>query len=127
MAGAVDEASVSRQLSSMPKPQHLHSINLRYVSQQSVRSGATLSFARRIHLLLALETAIACWPRTFWAITTIDLRIRVAELDCDISLQLILESYSLHSRYCLHNRTLAVCHVTDGTDVDGRLSSNDFG
>lgn len=55
----------------------------------------------------------------------INLCIRIAQLNSDIPLQLILEAHRLHARDGLDDRGLAVGHVANSSDVDCRLALDD--
>lgn len=50
----------------------------------------------------------------------------LTQLDCDVALQFVLEAHSLHAGYGFDHRGFAVSHMTDGADVDGRLSGDDL-
>jgi len=55
----------------------------------------------------------------------VDLRVGIAKLDCNVSLQLVLEPNRLHPGDCLHHCRLAVGHVPNCAHVDGSLPGDD--
>mmetsp|Transcript_19175 Transcript_19175/g.31929 ORF Transcript_19175/g.31929 Transcript_19175/m.31929 type:complete len:348 (-) Transcript_19175:199-1242(-) len=56
-----------------------------------------------------------------------DLCVGVTQFDGDVSLELVGESDGLHAGDGLHDRTLSVRDVADGSNVDGGLTTDDFG
>lgn len=56
----------------------------------------------------------------------VDLGIRVAQLDCNVTLEFVLETHSLHSRDGFDDGGLAVSHMSNGTNVDCRLATDDL-
>ena len=97
------------------------------MSQQPVGAGAAIALAGRVNLLLALVAPIAARPRAVRAVALVDFGIGVAELDGDVADQLVLEADGLDTRDGLDDSRLAVSHVTDCADVDGRLPGNNLG
>ena len=67
------------------------------MSEQSIVTFAAFSFTRWIDLFLAFVTPVASWARALLIVALIDLSIRITKLDRNVSLQLVLESHSLHS------------------------------
>ena len=96
------------------------------MSKQSVCSITTFSLARRIDLFLALEAAIASRSWAFGIVAFVNLCIRIAELDGNVSLKLVLESDSLDTGDSLDDGGLAVSDMTYRTYIDGGLSGDDF-
>ena len=50
--------------------------------------------------------------------------IRLTQLDCDISLEFIFESDSLHPWDSFHHCTLAVSHMANGAHIDSGLPAD---
>jgi len=96
------------------------------MSQQPVAASAALSLTWRVDLLLTLETLEACRARALGTVALVDLGVGITQLDGDIPLQLVLETDGLHLRDGLDNGGLSVSDVTDGTDVDGRLTCDNL-
>lgn len=97
------------------------------MSEQSVPSSAAFSLAWRVDLLLTLVTLVASRTRAGLVVALVDLGIGITQLDGDVSLQLVLETDSLHLRDSLDDRRLSVSDVSDGTNVDRGLARNDLG
>lgn len=97
------------------------------MSQQSVTTCASFSLTWRVDLLLTLVTLEARRARAPRVVALVDLRVGITKLDGNVTLQLIFEPDSLHLRDSLHNSRLAVCDVSDSTDVDCGLARNNFG
>ena len=122
MAGTVDET-----MHGLAKKSRIQrSNNLRHMAEQSISARAAFSLTWRIDLLITFEAFVACRSRTFLAIALVDLCIRVTELDRNVSLELIFESDSLNSGNGLDNSALPVCDMTNSTNVNCRLSSDDL-
>jgi hypothetical protein len=97
------------------------------VALQPIFAFTAVALARRVHLLVALERPVTCWARALRVVALVDLCVRITQLNGDITLQLVLETHSLHTRNSLDYRTLAVGDVADGTDVDCGLARYDLG
>jgi len=76
-----------------------------------------------IHTLLT-SRLVGGRSRTFLLAASIDFRIGVAELDCDVAFKFVLESDGLHTRQRLDDRRFTVRDMTDRADVDCRLQSH---
>ena len=96
MAGAVDETHVPHEL--VLEPVH---------GERVLVAGAP---ARVAHGPLALLVE-----------APVDLGVGVAQLDCDVPLELVLEPDGVHAGQGLDEGGLAVGHVADGADVDRGL------
>ena len=57
----------------------------------------------------------------------VDLRVRIAQLDRDVALQLVLEAHRLHAADRLDDGALAVRDVADRPDVHGGLARDHLG
>ena len=66
--------------------------------QQTVTAFTSFALARRVNLLLTLETLVACRPRASGAVTLVDLRVGVTKLDGNVTLEFVLETNGLHLR-----------------------------
>lgn len=97
------------------------------MSQQPVATSAPLSLTWRVDLLLTLETLEARRARALGAVALVDLGVGITQLDGDIALQLVLETDGLHLRDGFDDGGLSVSDVTDGTNVDGRLTRDNLG
>ena len=53
-------------------------------------------------------------PRALWVFALVDLGVRVAQLDGDVALELVLEAHGVHSGDGLDDGGFAVSHVADG-------------
>lgn len=69
---------------------------------------------------------VALWARAVFILTPVDLGVRVTQLDRNIPHKLVLETHSLYTRDGFDDRRLAVCDVSNRTDIDGRLVLNDL-
>lgn len=69
---------------------------------------------------------VALWARAVLILTPVDLGVRVTQLDRNIPHKLVLETHSLYTRDGFDDRRLAVCDVSNRTDIDGRLVLNDL-
>ena len=76
-------------------------------------------------LLAAAVGRVAHRPGAGRVLALVDLGVGVAQLDGDVALELILEHDGVDAGQGLDDGRLAVSHVTDGADVDGRLPEND--
>lgn len=97
------------------------------VALEAVGARAAVALAGRVDLLLALVGAVAGRARALGVVALVDLGVRVAELDGDVALELVLEADRLHAGDGLDHRRLAVRDVADGADVDRRLARDDLG
>lgn len=97
------------------------------MSQQTVCATTTISLARRVNLLLTAVASVAARTRACSVITLVDLGVGVTQLDGNVTDQLVLESNCLDTRNGLDDGGLSVSDMTNGTDVDGGLSSNNLG
>lgn len=88
---------------------------------EPVGPSASFALAWRVDFLVAFVALEARRPRTLCIVALVDLRIRIAELDCDVSDELILKPDSLHAGDGLDNRGFAVSDMANCADVDGRL------
>lgn len=102
-------------------------VGSRNVSQELVTTTTFVSLAGRIHLFVALVAPVVAGPGARGVVALVDLCVGIAQLDGDVSFQLVLESDGLHPRDGLDYRALAVRHMPDGADVDGCLSRDDLG
>jgi len=68
----------------------------RNTHQQAVTAFTSFALARRINLLLTLETLVACGPRAGFVVTLVNLRIGVTKLNGNVTLELVLETDGLH-------------------------------
>lgn len=57
-------------------------------------------------------------------VALVNLGIGVSQFDCNITLQFILEADRLDTRNGLDDCGLAVSDVTNGADINGRLTGN---
>lgn len=101
-------------------------VHERDVSLQPICAFASFPLARWIDLLLALVGSVARRPGAVRIIALVYFRIGITQLDCDIPLQLVLESHGLDPRNGLYYRTLSVGDVTDCSDVDCSLPRDDL-
>lgn len=97
------------------------------MSQQPVPTSAPISLTRRVDLLLALEALEAGRPRALGVVALVDLGVGITQLNGNIPLQLVLETDRLHLRNGLDNGRLSVSDVSDGSDVNGRLTRDNLG
>lgn len=97
------------------------------MSEQSVAPRAAFSLTWRVDLLLTLVTLVTSWTRARLVVALVDLGVGITQLDGNVSLQLVLETDSLHLRDSLDDCRLSVSDVSDGTDVDCGLARNDLG
>jgi len=65
-------------------------------------------------------------PLALGVVAAIHLCVGVTQLDGDVPLQLILESYSVNSGQGFDDGRFTVSHVADGSDVDGGLAADDL-
>ncbi|KAH3685913.1 hypothetical protein WICPIJ_003102 [Wickerhamomyces pijperi] len=61
-----------------------------------------------------------------WIIQLVDLGVGVTQLDGNVTFQFVFETDGLDTGYGLDDGGLTVGDVTNGTDVDGGLSVDDF-
>jgi len=104
-------------------------------------SRAGRSLARKRIGFVAATGAVAARPGTLLTITLVNLGVGIAELDGNVSLQLVFEAHSLqrgvrgrtigeaylNARNSLDDSGLAVGYVSNGADIDGGLSTDNFG
>lgn len=96
MTGAVDEADVTDEV----VPESIHDERV---------------------LLGRPHRRVAGRPLAFGIVAAIDLGVGIAELDGDVSLQLVLEPDGVDAGQSFHDGRLSVSDMTDGADVDGGL------
>lgn len=77
------------------------------MSQKLISPFTAIPLAWGVNLLVTAVGSEACRSGTSRVITLVDLGVGITELDRNVSLQLVLESHSLHSRDSLHDGTLA--------------------
>ena len=68
---------------------------------------------------------VARRPLALGVVAAVDLGVGIAELNGDVALELILTPDGVDAGQSLDDGRLAVSHVTDGADVDGRLPENE--
>ena len=95
VAGAIHERHVAHEL-------HLLVLESRHGARGGVGHGAAVG-------------AVAVRPRARVVLALVDLRVGVAELDCDVALELVLEADGLDAGDGLDDGGLAVRDVADGT------------
>lgn len=96
------------------------------VTQELHRTTTPWPFARWVVLFVRWIRPVAARSWTCLVCTFVDLCICVTQLDRNVSHELVLEADRLHAGDCLDYCGLSVRYVANGTDVDRRLSTDDF-
>ena len=94
---------------------------------QTILSTAPVALARWIDLFLTFVGPVTRWTRALGIVALVDFCIRIAELNGDVALELVLEPDGLHARNGFDYRALSVCDVADCADVDCGLARDDLG
>lgn len=82
-------------------------VDERHMSEKFVFPIAAIALTCRVNLLVTAVRPEAGRPRASRIAALVNLGVGVTELDRNVSLQLVLESHSLHSRNSFHDSTLA--------------------
>lgn len=94
MARAVDEAG---GVLVMGHEANGRALDVRDMTEQTVGATTAFSLTGRVNLFLRFERSVASWPRALRVVTLVDLCVGITQLDGNVSLQLVLESDSLHA------------------------------
>ena len=101
-------------------------IDERDMTQQVHLACAARHGTGGVWLLVRGIAVVALWARAVLILTPVDLGVRVTQLDRNIPHKLVLETHSLYTRDGFDDSRLAVCDVSNRTDIDGRLVLNDL-
>ena len=94
------------------------------MSNQVVYSTTSIALTERVCLFRTWVCLVAAGSWASLVAALENLGVGVTKLDGNISLQLVLESDSLHTRQGLDHCTLSVGDVTDRSNVDSSLTGN---